>query len=228
MKIPKSLTTVTHFSKIITLIFFILFPFLSFYLGFKYHQLTNPKPIVKNIDKSQTANLLNENTKVYKYYMDDKYGFTLNYPENSTIEESTQSANIEEFNLTIKPPAKYYTDQSEIIISIVKQDSTKPHNDYSPETVIRKDIDNNQVFIEGVLPILIDKLPTYKYYYLECPGSEDFFCNDYIKRSVIYINPLGYFFTIRTMHHTDSYGSPFNKKVLDSIIDSIHFLQSSQ
>jgi eight-cysteine-cluster-containing protein len=39
--LPKSLTTVTTFSKILALFLFISLPFLGFYLGFKYNSLLN-------------------------------------------------------------------------------------------------------------------------------------------------------------------------------------------
>lgn len=41
MKLPKILTSVTTFSKILAMIFFILFPFIGFYLGMRYQQLVD-------------------------------------------------------------------------------------------------------------------------------------------------------------------------------------------
>lgn len=48
--LPKSLTTVTTFSKIIALILFILMPFIGFYIGIKYQKtldsMNNLTPVV--------------------------------------------------------------------------------------------------------------------------------------------------------------------------------------
>ena len=38
MKLPQQLTTVTNFSKFIAMVFFILFPFVGFFVGMKYQQ----------------------------------------------------------------------------------------------------------------------------------------------------------------------------------------------
>ena len=43
MKLPKSFTTVTTFSKILAMCLFIMFPFAGFYLGIKYQQSFPPK-----------------------------------------------------------------------------------------------------------------------------------------------------------------------------------------
>ncbi|MEK7186617.1 MAG: hypothetical protein AAB675_04650 [Patescibacteria group bacterium] len=49
MALPKSLTTVTTFSKILALFLFILLPFAGFYAGYKYRAGTYvPTPIVQN------------------------------------------------------------------------------------------------------------------------------------------------------------------------------------
>jgi len=49
MVLPKSLTTVTTFSKILAMILFILLPFVGFYVGYKYNGLTySNTPVVQN------------------------------------------------------------------------------------------------------------------------------------------------------------------------------------
>lgn len=43
MKLPKSLTTVTPFSKSLALCMFILFPILGFFLGMTYQKMLSPQ-----------------------------------------------------------------------------------------------------------------------------------------------------------------------------------------
>ncbi len=43
MALPKSLTTVTTFSKTLAMILFILLPFVGFYLGIQYQKMTTPQ-----------------------------------------------------------------------------------------------------------------------------------------------------------------------------------------
>lgn len=47
MKLAKSLTTVTPFSKFLAMLIFIIFPFIGFYLGILYQKYSSP-----NIDNS--------------------------------------------------------------------------------------------------------------------------------------------------------------------------------
>ncbi|MFA6602227.1 MAG: PsbP-related protein [Candidatus Shapirobacteria bacterium] len=224
--LPQSLTTVTRSSRTLALILFVLFPFLGFYLGYKFHESTALPPSQERIlASSPTTTPVTSDLKTYTHYMDEKYGFTLNYPNDAIVEERSSSESVEEFTLIVKPYAKYSTDQSEIAVSVQKQDTTKQLDYYSPNNVIRREFTKVHEVISGILPAKIDDLPTYKLYYVECPGADNFFCNDYLKRSVTFINPLGYFFTIKTMHHTDDYGNPFDQEVIDSIVSSIHFLQ---
>jgi len=44
MNLPKSLTTVTTFSKIIAGILFVTLPLVGFYLGMEYQKEITPKP----------------------------------------------------------------------------------------------------------------------------------------------------------------------------------------
>ena len=44
-RLPNFLTTVTPLSKFLAFTLFVTFPFVGFYLGFKYHQLATPLPL---------------------------------------------------------------------------------------------------------------------------------------------------------------------------------------
>lgn len=54
MALPKTLTTVTTFSKILAALFFILFPFVGFYFGMQYQAL---------LDKTNQQSSLNTTTE---------------------------------------------------------------------------------------------------------------------------------------------------------------------
>lgn len=58
MKLPKELTTVTPFSKYLTMFLFILFPFVGFYLGTKFQTIQKQTPVVTNV-----SNNLNDKEK---------------------------------------------------------------------------------------------------------------------------------------------------------------------
>ena len=49
-KLPKSLTTVTTFSKTIAMLLFIILPFLGFYLGFQYSNILNQANQIEKIN----------------------------------------------------------------------------------------------------------------------------------------------------------------------------------
>ena len=57
-RLPKSLTTITTFSKALAMFLFILFPFVGFYLGFQYsaslNQTENMQKIIKNRPQNTT------------------------------------------------------------------------------------------------------------------------------------------------------------------------------
>lgn len=48
MALPKSLTTVTTFSKLLAMFLFILFPFVGFYAGMEYQEKLTTQPIIHN------------------------------------------------------------------------------------------------------------------------------------------------------------------------------------
>lgn len=55
MTLPKSLTTVTTFSKILAMFLFLLLPFAGFYAGYKYREGTNPN--FQTIQQIQTPTI---------------------------------------------------------------------------------------------------------------------------------------------------------------------------
>jgi len=119
-KLPKSLTTVTTFSKILAMIFFIALPFLGFYLGMKYKEgitvktdsinSTTSKPSSKactqeakqcsdgsyvsrtgpNCEFSPCPTATDE-TASWKTYTNKKYSYSFKYPKEYTIREEDAS-----------------------------------------------------------------------------------------------------------------------------------------
>lgn len=82
MTLPKSLTTVTTFSKLIALLMFVTFPFIGFYLGMVYEQKVTP--IIQEVAVNQPANLsptpTPDPTANWKTYTNAKIGFQVKYP----------------------------------------------------------------------------------------------------------------------------------------------------
>ncbi len=88
MTLPKSLTTVTTFSKTIALFLFILFPFAGFYAGYKYREGTYvaTAPIAQNNlipTPTPTIDITN-----WKTYTNNKLGFLIKHPQDFIIKES--------------------------------------------------------------------------------------------------------------------------------------------
>lgn len=93
MALPKSLTTVTAFSKAIALFLFILLPFAGFYLGYKYRAGTYaPTPIVQNnptpalIIASSPSPIVNSTTN-WKTYISLQGNYSFTYPSNWNLKE---------------------------------------------------------------------------------------------------------------------------------------------
>ena len=82
MKLPNFLTTVTTLSKIIALVLFILLPFIGFYLGTKYKNISNPLPLELN-----TSNI--KSLKGYSSHTLDGTNLTFSIPE--TYKETTDN-----------------------------------------------------------------------------------------------------------------------------------------
>jgi len=94
MVLPKSLTTVTTFSKILALFLFLLLPFAGFYAGYKYREGTyvatpivqnNPTPIPSPYPTSTNQII---DTSTWKTYADTALGFSFKYPEKLTLKEN--------------------------------------------------------------------------------------------------------------------------------------------
>ena len=79
MQLPKSLTTVTTFSKILAGVLFVTLPLVGFYLGMEYEKELTPKssPIVRSTPKSST-----DSTADWKTYRIEKYEFEFKYPSD--------------------------------------------------------------------------------------------------------------------------------------------------
>lgn len=160
----------------------------------------------------------------YSHQLDEIVGFSLNYPVDSKIEEIL-SDDKREFTLIIKPSAPYYTATTTFELKVFKQLANKDVEFYQPSRYVsEQQSKKDQPLVSGILPIYIDRLPTYEYYSVTCPelGSV---CE---KKDIYYINPLGYFFTVTTSHFTDTDGNQMRNKVLDDIVASIKFSQNKQ
>ncbi len=82
MKLPRSFTTVTSFSKILALFLFIFLPFIGFYLGYKYSQSVIVPSETKfnykdNNQVSQDSSTINSTTTPSTHFL-DKISLTYN------------------------------------------------------------------------------------------------------------------------------------------------------
>lgn len=93
MTLPKSLTTVTTFSKLFALWLFLFLPFAGFYLGIEY-QLSQPnqtdqKYAVPSKPTSEITHSFN-----WKTYTNTLYQFSFEYPNTMDIKEGTDKTSI--------------------------------------------------------------------------------------------------------------------------------------
>ena len=80
----RYLFTVTTFSKILAIIFFIVLPFLAFYLGMRYQEkLTLAIPVISEVQKITipTPTSKSVDTSNWKTYTNTKVGFSIKYPD---------------------------------------------------------------------------------------------------------------------------------------------------
>ena len=88
MPLPKSLTTVTPFSKTLGVILFVTLPFIGFFLGVHYQhmqdvtqqQISQTQPIL--IPKPTLTLIQTEN---WKTYTNNQFGFSLQYPPDMRV-----------------------------------------------------------------------------------------------------------------------------------------------
>lgn len=85
MKLPKELTTVSPLSKILAAILFILLPFIGFFLGIRYQEMTD---IAKSQQEENNASIARiptptiNDTANWKTYTNTKYGYEFKYPDS--------------------------------------------------------------------------------------------------------------------------------------------------
>lgn len=93
MPLPKSLTTVTSFSKALAMVLFILFPILAFFLGMTYQESVMNLKIQQleekliQLSRYPTPTPDYSNTANWKTYINELYDFSFNYPDNWIITE---------------------------------------------------------------------------------------------------------------------------------------------
>lgn len=108
MALPKELTTVTSFSKLMAAILFIILPFIGFLLGVRYQQHVDllerqlAETAISNVKRHPTPTP--DSTTNWKKYVNYKYGFKLNYPSNWMEEEINREGLL--FSIGFKPNPK--------------------------------------------------------------------------------------------------------------------------
>lgn len=91
-KLPKSLTTITPFSKTLAMILFILLPFIGFYLGIQYSYLLNQvnKTTELTIEKNSSSESPDKNMN-WKTYVNSESNWQINYPNDLNVLEREAS-----------------------------------------------------------------------------------------------------------------------------------------
>src|SRR3990167_8978293 len=97
MTLPRYLTTVTSFSKIIAAVLFIIFPFAGFYIGLQYeHQFTQYLEDRTTVDqymaKPNPVAVQNTSTANWKTYVNAQLGISFEYPNDWMVVSSKQSS----------------------------------------------------------------------------------------------------------------------------------------
>lgn len=87
MTLPKSLTTVTTFSKIIALFLFILLPFVGFYVGYKYREGTY---LTTSISVNNPVSIPTPTIDItsWKTYTNSQLGFMVKFPNDLKFTEN--------------------------------------------------------------------------------------------------------------------------------------------
>lgn len=87
MIIPKSLTTVTPFSKFLAMGLFLLLPFAGFYLGMRYQETLDSAKKQRSTTQAiprKPLSLVDE-TANWKTYRNKEYGLEIKYPNNLSV-----------------------------------------------------------------------------------------------------------------------------------------------
>lgn len=101
MKLPKFLTTVTPFSKLMALSLFVTLPVLAFYYGMAYQKQedsinTYIEPLLlRPTDAISTQS----NEAVWKSYKDNDLGFTVKYPANWEVKTEVMTQQNNEYKI---------------------------------------------------------------------------------------------------------------------------------
>jgi hypothetical protein len=109
-KLPEFLTTVTPLSKFIAMTLFIILPFVGFYFGYKYGQLT--LPLLLPIPTIFPKPTISPNISTWKTYTNPKYGYSIKYPPNLQPITYPGDVSTHFFNKTTNPEATYVSEQS--------------------------------------------------------------------------------------------------------------------
>lgn len=91
--LPQSLTTVTTFSKLLALFLFILFPFVGFYLGFKYSSLLSQTDQTQQVAAQPTPTT--DPTANWKTYTNTGYGLSFKYPPDWEVKDPKKTTDFE-------------------------------------------------------------------------------------------------------------------------------------
>jgi|SRR5581483_6955974 len=148
MPLPKTLTTVTPFSKALAIVLFFLFPIFGFALGMEYQKAMDmqnvPTSTITTTIKPLPTPTISQTQ--WQTFTNTKYGYTINYPSNYTI---CSAKNTDDFFLftintcgTSENPTQMYI---------------KPVSSFTPPT------DKSCVNIKKE-PIIVDGITTIKYF----------------------------------------------------------------
>lgn len=173
----------------------------GFYIGI--YDRNNSEP-----NNGQLSQISEHTSKIYS---NSEYGFSLQYPEGSKIELSTNP----DYIIKISPPAEYFLAETQVIIQAVEE----PHGD-SINKFIEQDVEAaDKNLYTGVLSAKIDGLPAKRFYSITCPelGSN---C---VKTNKYYTNAHRHTYIITATMHTDTDNNPINENITEEIISSIKF-----
>lgn len=136
MTLPKSLTTVTIFSKILAMFLFLLLPFAGFYMGYRYYQsviksttidqiaensstsipiASIPAPTIDNVDNWVKVDDIIYSFKIPKGWKGDPYWELTYLPPNGPRISNSHKFDKENATITVKVMNKSYNQSVEDI-----------------------------------------------------------------------------------------------------------------